>query len=39
MFNILIVLFLGGSLAIALFLNAVLDKREARKREQEKKSQ
>lgn len=39
MFTILTALFLGGSLTIALYLNAVLDKREARRLEQEKKSQ
>jgi len=39
MFTILTIIFLGGSLTIALYLNAVLDKREARKLEREKKAQ
>jgi hypothetical protein len=39
MFTILTVLFLGGSLGIALYLNAVLDKREARRLDREKRTE
>jgi hypothetical protein len=39
MFTLLTIGFLGGCLAIALYLNAVLDKREARRLEEKKRAE